>query len=200
MDFGPLVESRYACKKFDGKKLPEKKVQQLLEWVRLAPSSYNLQPWKIKIIEDSETKRSLVPFSGNNESQLTTCSHLLVFCAETDWKSLLERFEKLLKKSDWPADQIRTTIEKRKRFFESKTAEERLHWAQLQIYIALGNALNGAKALGFASCPIGSFDANSYVRVLQLPPNLVPTIVVPIGFPADSPKPKTRFSKEEILF
>lgn len=200
MDFEAIVRQRYACKKFDGKTIPEKKVQALFELVRLAPSSYNLQPWKIKVIGDSETKRKLVPVSGNNESQITTCSHLLVFCAETDWKELLERFEKLLEKNNWPVDQIRTTIEKRRQFLSAKTAEERLHWAQLQIYIALGNALNGAKALGFASCPIGAFDSDGYAHVLQLPSNLVPTIVCPIGFPADKPKPKTRFSREEILF
>lgn len=199
MDFGTIVESRYACKKFDGQKIPEKSVQQLSEWVRLAPSSYNLQPWKIKIIVDAETRQKLVPVSGNNESQLTTCSHLLVFCAETDWKGLLERFEQLLKKNKWLPGQIQATIEKRRRFLSAKTAEERLHWAQLQVYLALGNALNGSKELGFASCPIGSFDADNYARILQLPSHLVPTIVVPIGFPADSPKPKTRFSREEIL-
>jgi nitroreductase len=200
MDFEKIVSSRFACKKFDGKKIPEKKVLQLLEFVRLSPSSYNLQPWKIKIVSDLETKQKLAAFSGNNSVQLTTCSHLLVFCAETDSNGLLKRFEQLLKKNNWSVDQIQATIEKRRLFLSGKTDSEQLHWAQLQVYLALGNALNGSKELGFASCPIGSFEPEAYSRILQLPSHLVPTIVLPIGFPADSPKPKTRFSREEIVF
>jgi nitroreductase len=123
----------------------------------------------------------------------------LVFCAETGWKSLLERFEQLLRENKWPGEKIRSMMETRREFLSAKKPKELLHWAQLQVYLALGNCLNAAHALGFASCPLGAFDAKGYARVLALPSNLVPTIVVPIGFPADQPKPKARFSREQIL-
>ena len=48
--------SRYATKKFDGRKIPEEKVGELLELVRFAPSAINLQPWKIKIVTDQKVK------------------------------------------------------------------------------------------------------------------------------------------------
>jgi nitroreductase/dihydropteridine reductase len=35
------------------------------------------------------------------------------------------------------------------------SADQKLAWSQAQTYLALGNALNGAKALGFDSCPMG---------------------------------------------
>ena len=44
MEFGRIVMSRYATKKFDGRKLPEAKVNELLDLVRFAPSALNLQP------------------------------------------------------------------------------------------------------------------------------------------------------------
>ena len=44
MQFKDIVMQRYATKKFDGKKISEYKISELLELVRFAPSALNLQP------------------------------------------------------------------------------------------------------------------------------------------------------------
>jgi nitroreductase len=56
MEFKEIVMSRYATKKFDGRKIPEPKITELLELIRFAPSALNIQPWKIKVITDQKTK------------------------------------------------------------------------------------------------------------------------------------------------
>jgi len=96
MEFNDIVMSRYATKKFDGKKIPEKKVDELLEMVRFAPSALNLQPWKIKIVTDQKIKVQLKP-AGFNQEQITTCSHLLVFCADPDYDGLIKKARSALK-------------------------------------------------------------------------------------------------------
>ncbi|PIT84775.1 NAD(P)H-dependent oxidoreductase, partial [Candidatus Micrarchaeota archaeon CG10_big_fil_rev_8_21_14_0_10_45_29] len=50
------------------------------------------------------------------------------------------------------------------------------------------------------SCPMEGFDAAQYSQILQLPENLVPTCVVPVGYAADEQREKLRFSKEEVFF
>jgi nitroreductase len=47
---------------------------------------------------------------------------------------------------------------------------------------------------------MGGFDPKEYSRILDLPPNLVPTMLCPVGYAADTPMPKMRFPKEEIFF
>jgi len=79
-------------------------------------------------------------------------------------------------------------------FAKGLTGEKRLSWAQRQVYIALGNALNGAKSLGFDSCPMEGFDPAKYAEILALPKHIVPTVLCPIGFAVDTPHPKIRFS------
>ena len=83
MQFKDIVMQRYATKKFDGKKISEDKISELLELIRFAPSALNLQPWKIKLVTDQKLKEELRKVS-NNQEQITTCSHLLVFCADSD--------------------------------------------------------------------------------------------------------------------
>ena len=87
MEFGTIVMSRYATKKFDGRKIPDTLVDELLEMVRFAPSAINLQPWKIKVVTDQKIKELLRPAAFNQE-QITSCSHLLVFCADPDYDNL----------------------------------------------------------------------------------------------------------------
>jgi nitroreductase len=60
-------------------------------------------------------------------------------------------------------------------------------------------AIYAAKSLGVDSCPMAGFDPACYAKVLKLPANLVPTMLVPIGYPADKPMLKVRFPKEDIL-
>src|SRR3990167_7522215 len=72
MEFIEIIRNRYATKKFDGRQVPE----------------------------DRETKEKLLPVSYN-QPQVTTCSHLLVFCANTDIDGLIDRLQEQMGNSDY---------------------------------------------------------------------------------------------------
>ena len=199
MEFADIVMSRYATKKFDSRKIPETKINELLELVRFAPSALNLQPWKIKVVTDQKVKEQLRPVAFDQE-QVTSCSHLLVFCADPDYDSLIHRLGTLLKKSGVPEEVQRMVIGMAVQFTQPMSPEQKLSWSQAQTYLALGNALNGAKSLGFDSCPMGGFDPKEFSRILKIPPPLVPTLLCPVGYAADKPMQKVRFAKEDIVF
>jgi nitroreductase len=199
MEFKDIVMQRYATKKFDGKRISEDRISELLELVRFAPSALNLQPWKIKIVSDQNIKEQLLPAS-NNQQQVTTCSHLLVFCADTDYDGLIKRLEALMQKHGIPDEMKKMVIGMSREFTGKMSADQKRAWSQAQTYLALGNALNGAKALGFDSCPIGGFDPAEYSRILKIPANLVPVMLCPVGYAADKPMPKIRFPREDITF
>ena len=199
MEFKDIVMQRYATKKFDGKRIPEAKVNELLELVRFAPSGLNLQPWKIRVITDQKIKEQLFPATFNQE-QITTCSHLLVICANTDLDGLIKRVDQTMKEAAVPDEFRKMLMGFAKDMNGGMSPEQRLAWAQCQVYLALGNALNGAKALGIDSCPMTGFDPQEYSRILKLQPHLVPTALCPLGYAADKPMTKVRLPKEEILF
>jgi nitroreductase len=199
MEFRDIVMQRYATKKFDGRKVPEGKMRELFELIRFAPSALNVQPWKIKVITDRRLREQLKPATYDQE-QVTTCSHLLVFCANTDFEGLLGRLEKLLKEAKVPDGDVKMVTEMARGYFLTPPPEVRLAMAQHHVFLALGNALNGAKSLGLDSCPMGGFDPKEYSRILNLPPHLVPTMLCPVGYAADRPGPKIRFPAEEIFF
>ena len=76
---------------------------------------------------------------------------------------------------------------------------QRLAWSKEQVYIALGNCLNGAYSLGLGACPMTAFQPPEFAKILGLPENLVPTVMVSIGYAAEDGMPKVRRSVDEIL-
>jgi len=199
LTFHDIVMSRYATKKFDGKKIPEELVTELFDIIRYAPSGLNVQPWKVKVITDQKLKAKLAPVS-RNQPQITSCSHLLVFCADTDFAGHAAKMEQVMRKGKVPEENITEYAATMREFIKQFPKERVRPWAQQNLFLALANALQGAKALGFDSCPMGGFDADAYAKILDLPPTLVPTMLCPLGYAADTPKPKFRLPRDEVFF
>jgi nitroreductase len=75
---------RYATKKFDStKKISDEDLEIIKESLRLAPSSYGLQPLKFLLIENPRIRQQLKEKSFN-QSQITDASHLFVICSLTE--------------------------------------------------------------------------------------------------------------------
>jgi len=64
--------------------IPEEKLKNVLNAVRLAPSAENRQPWKFIIIRDEERKRKLVSACGSNHKFMVEAPVIIVGCALPD--------------------------------------------------------------------------------------------------------------------
>jgi len=199
MEFKDIVMQRYATKQFDGRMVDEDRLFLLLDMIRYSPSAFNLQPWKIKIVSASRIKASLRPHA-NDQPQITTCSHLLVFCANTELETLLDKALEGMANSGLPRESVQHYATMIRAYIKSMTPEQRMGFAREQIYIALGNAVNGAKSLGFDSCPMGGFDPAAFAEVLFLPEEYVPVVLCAIGYAADRAPPKWRLPREDVFF
>ena len=198
MELKEVVMERYATKDFDGNMIPEEKIDELLEIIRFAPSALNLQPWKILVIHDKKIKEELQPATFN-QGQITSCSHLLVFCSNTKVNELIEKADQLIREAGLPEELCQMRLERSKMMAGRMSIEGTLEWAKCHAYLAAGNAVNGAKSLGFDSCPMTGFDPKEYSRILKLPGHLVPTILCPLGYGSDKPILKIRFPRDEIF-
>lgn len=200
MEFNDLLMSRYATKKFDGKKIDEETLDKILEMIRFSPSALNVQPWKIKVVSDQETLDKLSSASMD-QPQISSCSHLLVFCANPDMMGNAKKVVASMKEMGVPKeniDQFETVINTFIGMFNEEAAA--VSEAQHNVFIAVTTALYAAKSVGVDSCPMQGFDPVSYAKILDIPAELVPTMIVPLGYPADEQMPKMRFSKEDIYF
>ncbi len=199
MEFKELLMSRYATKKFDGKIIDDDKIDQLFEMIRYAPSALNLQPWKVKVVTDVETKKKLSAASME-QAQINSCSHLLVFCADTDLSGKAQKITHLMEKFGVPDENLKQFKDIMNIFLSNFDNKTGITEAQYNVFIAAITAIYGAKSLGIDSCPMQGFSSEAYSEILDIPEDIIPTILVPIGYPADKHMPKLRFEKEEIFF
>lgn len=63
---------------------------------------------------------------------------------------------------------------------------------------AIQNMLLMVDALGLGACWIGAFNDAKVAKTLNLPPNVVPHAIIPIGYPAEQPEPPRKIPLEKI--
>lgn len=64
---------------------------------------------------------------------------------------------------------------------------------------AVENLLLAAEALGLGACWIGAFDEEEVSRLLQIPSDVCPVALVPVGHPLESPSAPERLPLERVV-
>jgi nitroreductase len=201
------LQWRYATKVFDAtKKIPADVWQTLERTLVLTPTSYGLQPYRFLVINDPAKRAELLPHSWN-QKQVVEASHFVVFTARTKMTEA-DVFKLIQRTSD-----IRKVPAESLNFYRDlmlgdvvngprgKTAHE---WAARQTYIALGNLMTCAAALGVDACPMEGLSPAEYDRVLGLDGSGYATVVAcALGYRAATDKyaglPKVRYEAKELV-
>jgi len=174
---------RYATKKMNGAKVPQEKLDYILEAARMAPSSSGLQPFKIIVSDKALLEK--VKGIAYNQSQITDCSHLLVFAA---WEGYSD--EKITNVFNYIMDERalpRNTMDDYKKIilglYEASGPEWQAHHAAKQSYIAFAMALAAAAEQKVDATPIEGFVNEKLDILLRLNENgYKSTVIMPLGY------------------
>ncbi len=194
---------RYATKVFSDKKISQKDLDELMEALRLAPSSFGLQPWKFIVITDPKIREQLVQHSWG-QKQITDASHLIVLAAVNVDESYIRKYvESMAKTRNVSLESLKDYEEMMLNSIMSRSEEERLNWAKRQVYIALGILHVACAQKRIDSCPMEGFDHKKYDELLGLEKeNLSSVVLCPVGYRGDdkyAAQKKVRFSKDEVF-
>lgn len=201
-----ILNWRYATKVFDsGKKISASDFDCLKEAMRLAPSSFGLQPWHFISITDEALRAELLPHSWG-QAQVTDSSHLMVLCTRTDiGVPFVEEFiASTASQRSVSLESLQPYQDVVVDFITRMTPEERVQWSKLQTYLALQRLMDSAAILSIDTCPIEGFIPTEYNRILKLPEqNLTATVCCALGYRSGADKyatlPKSRFPIEKVF-
>ena len=197
---------RYATKQFDPDKVvSDEQLFKLKESVRLAPSSFGLQPWHFVIVTNPDLKKKLVEASWG-QAQVQDASHVFVICRKEDLTT--EDIDAFVADTARERGQnvedlqgLRTVMVN---FVERMDSSAKLDWMSRQIYIALSSLMTVAAYEGIDACPMEGILPEKYTEILGLKElGVVPIVACPVGFRAEDDKyaslAKIRHSEEKVF-
>jgi nitroreductase len=180
-----LLNWRYAAKKLQANNsVPEDKLEHILEAIRLSASSSGLQPYQVLVVTDPELKKQIRPVAWN-QSQVTDCSHLLVFAAWDNYTT--ERINSMFdlvneqrgfKNEGWEAYRQQLL-----NHYPQRSAEQNFEHAARQAYIGLGSALLAAAEQQVDATPMEGFEPEKVDAILGLAElGLKSVLLLPLGY------------------
>lgn len=174
---------RYATKQYDQqKKISAENLSVLKESVRLAPSAFGLQPYKVFVVE-TDTIREKLRERSWNQPQVTDASHLFVFAAQdTVEPAHIDDFIRLVADTRGvPVDALEGFSASMKGATGGMSAEAQQLWSAKQAYLGLGMLLTTAAALNIDASPMEGFDPAGYKEVLGIPDH-TPVVIAAVGY------------------
>lgn len=214
MDLLNVSKTRYTTKAYDAtKRIPQEQFERLLEVLRLAPSSINIQPWHFFIADNDAAKqriaKSLVGKYEYNAPKVLHSSHTILFCTKADITS--EHLDALLNQDDisgrFKNDEAKQAQKQTRSGYIDYYRNEKgdiQRWAENQTFIALGQMLLSAGIEGLDATPIGGFDEEIITAELQLKKQgLIPSVLLTLGFRSENDfnakLPKSRLPQDVIF-
>ncbi|PHO09009.1 NAD(P)H-dependent oxidoreductase [Malaciobacter canalis] len=202
-EFLKAMDFRHACKVFDDtKKIPEEDLKFILEVARKSPSSFGMEPWKFLVVQNQELKEKIRPTCWN-QVQITSCSDLVIVLAKIeDVKVESGVPEKRFGRRPMPqekkdfyinlyANHLKDTLSSDKNIYE---------WTARQTYIAVGNMMTAAAAIGVDSCPIEGFEKDKLEQILELDTTKYQVaMVLPFGYRLNEQSDQLRLSFDEVV-
>lgn len=73
------------------------------------------------------------------------------------------------------------------------------NYNDVDVTIAMDHLILAAASLGLGTCWIAAFDPAAAREVLRLPAGVEPIAFTPLGYPADTPRPKERKALSELV-
>ena len=214
MDLLNVSKQRYTTKAYDPtKKIPQEQFERLLQILRLAPSSINIQPWHYFIADNDAAKqriaKALVGKYAYNAPKVLDSSHTILFCTKADITE--QHLENLLTQDDISGrfkDEKAKQGQKDSRtgyvdYYRNEKGDIQ-RWAENQTFIALGQMLLAAGIEDIDATPIGGFDEDIINQELELAEHgLIPSVIMTLGYRSENDfnakLPKSRLKAEEIF-
>lgn len=162
---------RYATKSFDRtRQIPDADRAALLETLRMAPSSYGLQPWKFVVVTDRSIRTTFAEIVPANRSKFEDSSLLVVLARRliTTPEHVAQHIEALQSARNASAEALQPFKDMLTQNAAGRPPEAQDIWNSRQVYVALGCAIAAAAMLQIDACPMEGINAEKFDGLLGL--------------------------------
>jgi len=176
MNVKETIEARRSVKHYDPDHvMPEEDLAELIRLTKLAPSSFNMQNYRILVVRDAEVRQQ-IRAAAWDQPQVTDASVLFILCADltahqenpsTYWAHAPQEVQDILGPMIQP-------------FYEGKDTLIRDE-AMRSSALAGMTLMLAAKDMGYDSCPMIGFDGEKVAELINLPQHYALSFMIPVG-------------------
>lgn len=172
------IMSRKSVRAYTDQKVTKEQMDVMLKAAMAAPSGMDVRPWSFIVLEDSSKYEEIFSKDNFNLGRFMDASAVVVFCADT-------------------------TVARQPQGAPAPVVMPNGTWRD-DMGACTENFLLAAESLGLGAVWTAAYpypDRMNPIRAaLNLPSNVVPYCVVPVGYPEGDTQPKDKFDANRIHY
>jgi nitroreductase len=187
LDVPTAILQRRSIKTFKPDAIAPELLQKLVELTVAAPSSFNLQDWRIILIQ-SEAQKAALAAAAWNQQQVLQAPVSFVFAANVlagkqDLTPILEQGAKTGAWNEKTTEYFKSAVPE----FADMLGEKQREYAIKDAMIAATHLVLAAESLGLSTCFMNGWLEDKVKEVIGAAddPNLAIAVVVPVGYAAE---------------
>lgn len=185
MNFEQITKNRRSINFFDPEKqIPQEVIKKMVELAGNTPSSFNLQPWNLMILQDVEQKERLKALAWDQPKIVEAPVTIIVLGDKEGWKQGHPGFERT-----WQ-EMVKTGMPETKRDWFLNATNSLYNWSPAaNLAFAAKNAgffamslMYAAVSLGLDSHPMDGFDHEAVKKAFNIPDRYWIPVLLAVGY------------------
>ncbi|MBW7957552.1 MAG: nitroreductase family protein [Deltaproteobacteria bacterium] len=183
MDTIQAIKERRSINFFDpSKELAESTVRELLSLSNLAPSSFDLQPWRVVVVTDPERKKTLRACAMNQQKVEEAPAVLIIVAdpsgVEENMDRVLESWQAL---GYMRAEMRGAYADMIKSLYGARDSLTRKLFAAKNASLFAMTLMIAAKGMGLESHPMDGIDEACIKREFKIPEDMIIPMLIAVG-------------------
>jgi nitroreductase len=199
LSFNEVVNERHSVRQYvTDHQIPADDLHEILKLAHTAPSLWNLQHWRVIVVQDPQNKKALLPIAYNQQ-QVVDSSAIFVILGDLEAHKTGEAaFLPLVDEGLMPQEVYEKTLGDIKQAYATQNAYTQ-NQAFLNSALFAMQLMLAAKSKGYDTGPMGGFDPVRLAEALNIPKRFVPVMMISMGIASSPAFKTTRLPLDKIV-
>lgn len=201
MDFSEIITGRRAIANYDPSiKISREEMREILAEATLAPSSFNMQPWRFLVIESSEAKATLLQLAPFNASQVSTSSAVIAVFGDLQIVTNAEEiYGKAVELGYMPQEVKDKKLAMSVPYFQNLSVEAKKESVLIDSGLVSMQLMLSARAHGYETNPMAGFNKGAIAEAFGLEADrFIPVMLISIGKAANAGQGSVRLPIDKV--
>jgi len=191
MDTITTIEARRSNRHYDPtRNVHRSTIEELIRLASLAPSSFNMQHWKMVVVSDPERKKLLHKLAMNQPQVLDAAATLIVVGDPTAYQDAEIHFQEWVRSGVIDETRKEKYVKWAFEMYDPPTSQMARDEAIRSASLWAMAFMLAAKTKGLATGPMIGFDPAGVQQQFHIPAPLFPVMLLTLGYAAGEPKPR----------